>query len=180
MSYGNTYGTGCLDLTGFTCEPCAPIEHGRIRGVALISKDFTFMDPTDDTEWLAGIAANQIVVIPKTNGQFDGGTETYGEGFGNDDKEYETSEFKGMFTDFNYEANAVAYNKARKAAYKDYKLAFCSENFVHITDSPVTLQPKAVIKNDKKARVVWEVAFSFIQEDHPLPYLKPSGIFVCD
>jgi hypothetical protein len=180
MSYGTTYGTGCLALTAFQCEPCAPIEHGRIRGVALIHESFAFTDPTDPAEWAAGIANGSIYVIPKTNGQFDGGTEQYGEGFGNDDKEYETSEFKGMFSDFNYEANAAAYNKARKTAHKNYKIAFCSENFVHISEGMVTIQPKAVIQNDKKKRVVWEVAFSFIQEDHPVPYLKPDGIFVCD
>ena len=57
MSYGTTYGTGCLSLSAFQCEPCAPIEHGRIRGVALIHKSFAFTDPTDPTEWATGITA---------------------------------------------------------------------------------------------------------------------------
>lgn len=178
--YGNQYGTGCLTLTDPVCEPCAIKEKGRIRGVAFIKVGTVFSDISDPAEWATNIGNGTVKVLPKTSGQYDGPTEKFGEGFGDADKEYETSEHKGKFMDPNYAVNAAFYNQLRKVGYKEWKMAFCSDHYIHLTDVPVTCQPKAPIKNDKTANIIWEVDFSFIQEDHPVPELKPAGVFVCD
>jgi hypothetical protein len=179
-SYGTIYGDDCLELGTPACEPCATKEKGRIRGVAFLKEGVEFTDPTDDAEWDTKITAGDVKLIPKTSGQFDGGTEKYSEGFGDDEKEYETSEFKGKFRDPNYAANASFYNQLRKVGHKSWKICYISENLLHISTSNVTCQPKSPIKDDKTTNVVWEVDFSFTQEDHPVPVQKPEGVFICD
>ncbi len=65
MAYAIYTPSGCATTVGdHYCNPCDTREHGRIRSIAFIANDFEFTNPSSPTEWLAGIAAKKIIIIP--------------------------------------------------------------------------------------------------------------------
>lgn len=172
------YPSGCdSSLQDHVCDPCPTTEGGRIRSIAYVHKDFEFTDPADPSEWETGIASGDIIVIPETNGSFDGGTPTFGTGYGSTNQRYLGSEFKINYKDPNWYGNCDFYNTIRNN--RNFKIAFCTENYVRISTATATVYGKDPVQDDLNSEVVWEVEVTFKQSDTPCPYAIPDGIFTC-
>jgi hypothetical protein len=172
------YPSGCDDdLLEHNCDPCPAGEHGRVRGVAFVKKTFDFTDITDPTEWEAGIAAGDIVIIPETNGTYDGGTPQFGPGYGDTPERYLGSEFKVNYRDPNYIGNCDFYNKIRKS--RNWKIAYLSETQIRLSTGTATVFGKDAIADDLNSEIVWEVEAKFKQTDTSCPSDIPDGIFRC-
>ncbi len=171
-----TYPTGCDTLLdGHVCDPCQADEHGRVRGVAFYDADYTFSDLGSSTEWDALLAAGRAWVIQQTNGEYDGGSPTFTEGFGDAPQSYSSSEFKLVYNDPTFIGNRDFYNALNKT--RDKKVAWRSETIIQTSDVAVTVFAKSAIENDVKSKRVWNVEVTFSQADEPVQDTVPAGIF---
>lgn len=170
------YPTPCADDTlNHNCDPCEEDEHGRVRSVFFIHKSFTFVDATNPTEWTDGINAGLIIVIPKTNGSFDGGTPKEGPGYGDAVSAYIGSDFSLKFNDPNYVSNCTFYNRLKQS--RNWKPGYCTENFAHISNKPGVVLPKNPVQDDLTSKVVWDVEVKWFDKDIACPTAIPEGIF---
>lgn len=159
------------------CTPCDKQEHGRIRGTAFVKKTFAFIDASNTTEWQAGIASGDIIIIPQTNGSFDGGTPQEGPGYGDSVSTYIGSDFVATFKDPNYADNCAFYNVLKRS--RNYNFAYCTETKVHVTSKPVVVLPKSPVADDINSLVEWDVTVKWRESDIPCPVNIPEGIFDC-
>lgn len=176
MAYPVYYPSGCGATIGdHYCNDCETIEGGRVRSVAFIADDFQFVDPTSRTEWVAGIAAKKILMIPKTSGSFDGGSEVETPGYGSQATQLTGYNFVLTYNDPNYKLNADFYNAIKRST--NFRLAFATENLVHLTTTTVSVVPKNPVADDIASRVVWNVLVKWADADLPVPYDKPASLF---
>jgi hypothetical protein len=172
------YPAGCdVTIPEHYCNDCDDVEHGRVRSVAFLKKTFAFTDPTDPTEWETGIANGDIIVIPEVLGSFNGGDPVTGTGYGDQSEKLTGYNFELLFKDPNYANNADFYNAIKSS--RGYRVAYRTENFVHISDNTVSVVPKNPVTEDLTSEVVWDVAVRFSQGDLPAPVATPDGIFTC-
>lgn len=172
------YPTSCDEETpNHFCDLCADDEHGRVRSVALIKKDFEFVDPSNAQEWLDGINSGDIIIIPETNGSFDGGTPKEGPGYGDTLSTYLGSDFVLQFKDPNYKQNCVFYNAINKS--RRYKVAYRTESLIHISDKTAFINAKPGVLDDLTSTVVWDVTTKWASSNIPCAYEMPDGVFTC-
>lgn len=170
------YPSGCDDtIPAHICDPCLLPEHGRISSVAFIKNTFAFVDPTDPTEWQAGFASGDIILIPQTRGTFDGGAEVEGPGYGRQATKLTGYNFQAQYQDPNYKGNCDFYNAIKRT--RNMKFAYVTETQVHITDNEVQVIPKNPVEDDISSEVVWDVIVKWAGPDLPCPYDVPAGIF---
>jgi len=178
MAYPVYYPAGCAaEIGDHYCNDCEDFESGRVSLVAFISSDFAFNDPTNRNEWVAGIQAKQIIIIPKTSGAFDGGSEVETPGYGRQATQLTGYNFVLTYNDPNYKFNADFYNAIKRSS--NYKLAFGTETLIHLTETTVSIVPKNPVVDDVTSRVVWVVAVKWADDDLPVPYTMPAGLDLC-
>jgi hypothetical protein len=61
----------------------------------------------------------------------------------------------------------------------NWRFAYKTENFVHLTTKTVSVVPKNPVTDDINSDVVWNVTVKWAEEDLPIPYTTPAGVFVC-
>lgn len=172
------YPVGCdTTIPDHFCDPCEPTEHGRVRSVAFVKSDFAFVDPTNPNEWTVGIQNKDIIIIPEVLGSFDGGAPVESPGYGDQQSKISGYNFSLLFKDPNYKDNADFYNALKYS--RAYRVAYRTENFVHISEAAVSVIPKNPVQEDLTTEVVWDVEVKFSQGDLPVPYDTPAGIFTC-
>ncbi len=169
------YPAGCSDSLAHNCDPCELDEHGRVRGVAYIKKGYVFADPTDPTEWTSAITAGIVIIIPKTNGSYDGGTPKEGPGYGDSPSTYLGSTFVLKYKDPNYKSNCAFYNGLKRS--RNYKVAYLTETQIHITNKACVVLPKNPVVDDLTAKVEWDVEVKWDDNTFACPYNIPVGIF---
>lgn len=170
------YPSGCeVDIPDYTCDPCEALEKGRIGTAGFIKTSFEFTDPSNPTEWQAGINSKDIIVIPEVVGSFDGGTEVEGPGYGRQATKLLGYNFTSNFRDPNYKRNVAFYNLLKNS--RNYRYFYVTETQVHITDNPVSIIPKTPVTEDLNSDVAVDVTVKWDGNDMPLPYDAPAGIF---
>lgn len=170
------YPSGCDALIPeHICDPCEEIELGRIRSVAFIKNTFEFTDPSDPTEWQAGFASGDIILIPQTKGNFDGGAEVEAPGYGDQATRLTGYNFQAQYQDPNYRLNCNFYNAIKNS--RQYRFAYRTQTQVHITDTTVQVIPKNPVQDDTTTEVVWDVLVKWSGSNLPCPYDVPAGIF---
>lgn len=178
MAYQVYYPAGCeAEIGDHYCNDCEAPENGRIRSSAFIASDFAFTDPTNPTEWITGIQAKKIIIIPKTNGTFDGGAEIEGPGYGDQATKLTGYNFTAVFNDPNYALNADFYNAIKRS--RNWKYAYRTSSKTHITETTVSVIPKNPVTDDITSEVVWNVTVKWSDDDLPVPFDTPAGIFTC-
>src|ERR1044072_3310361 len=156
MAYAIYYPSGCAeDIPDHYCNDCEVTEKARIRSVAFIANDFHFINPSSPTEWDAGIANKKIIIIPKTNGTFDGGAEVEGPGYGDQQTKLNGYKFQAVYNDPNYKNNADFYNALKNS--RNYRFAYRTETQTHLTEVTVQAIPKNPVVEDLTGEVVWNV-----------------------
>src|SRR5688572_10644649 len=145
------YPANCDDLVpAHICDPCEEIEGGRIRSMAFIKTTFAFTDPTDPTEWEAGFASGDIILIPQTNGTFDGGAEVEAPGFGDQVTRLTGFNYQIQYQDPNYRQNCAFYNALKNS--RQYKAAYRTGTQIHMIDYTVQAIPKNPVQEDPNSR----------------------------
>jgi len=178
MAYTVYYPSGCVAAVGdHYCNDCEAAEHGRLRSAAFIASDFAFTDPTNPTEWRNGILNKKIIIIPNVNGTFDGGSEVETPGYGDNATKLTGYNFQAVFNDPNYKLNADFYNAIKRS--RNWRFAYRTENLTHLTENTVQVIPKNPVTDDLASEVVWNVTVKWTDDDLPIPYATPSGIFTC-
>lgn len=170
------YPSNCDDLVpDHICDPCEVIEGGRVRSMAFIKSTFAFVDPSNPTEWEAGFASGDIILIPQTKGTFDGGAEVESPGYGDQVTRLTGYNFQLQYQDPNYKLNCSFYNTLKNS--RAYKAAYRTETQIHIIDTTVQVIPKNPVQEDTNSEVVWDVLVKWSGPDVPCPYDVPPGIF---
>lgn len=178
MGYQIYYPAGCgAQVPDHFCDPCGDIENGRIRSVAFIADDFTFVDPTNPVEWAAGVAAKKIIIIAQTNGSFDGGSEILTPGYGDMVERLVGYNFTATYKDPDYGNNADFYNGIKLG--RGYKFAYRTSSKTHITEVNVQVIPKNPVAEEPTSEVVWEVLVKWADDNLPVPFNTPANVFVC-
>lgn len=178
MAYEVYYPSGCDDQLGdHYCNVCEAPEHGRVRSVAFIKNGFDFTDPSDPSEWQAGIANKDIIIIAEVNGTFDGGSEVEVAGYGDQATKLVGYNFVATYNDPNYKNNAEFYNQLKRS--RNYRFYYRTETQGHLTQNTVSVVPKNPVTDDITSEVVWNVSVKWAEGDLPAPYDVPPGIFTC-
>lgn len=174
--YSIYYPAGCDTAIGdHQCDSCEEVESAKIRSIAFIKKSYTFLDPTDPTEWAAAIATKDVIIIPFVNGTFDGGAEVLKDGYGDQSQKLTGYNFTADFKDPNYKHNAVFYNALKRSF--NYKFFYRTSTQGHLTDEVVQIIPKNPVTAAQTDDVVWDVTVKWSGADLPEPFDAPAGIF---
>ena len=160
-----------------TCDPCLPREFGRIRAVAFIKSDYTFLNPESQLEWETAIQNRDAILIPEVHGQFPEPSEQMGTGYGDTVETLLGYEFTLTYYDRNYASNCDFYNALQ--GQQSYRLMYKSESLGHLTSATVTVIPKAPIEDDLNAEVVWMVQVKWKDNSHACPFAFPAGVLKC-
>lgn len=160
------------------CDPCRAIELAGVRSIAFIADNFTFTSPTNTSEWTAGIASEDIIIIPETNGTFDGGAPQEGAGFGDNPTSLDGYDFSLNYFDPNFIDNCDFYNTIKNSR-NSWKVAFRTGSQVYISDKTVTILPKMPIAADVKGKVLWDVTVKWTSQNLPCSYNTPTNVFRC-
>ncbi len=166
---------GGSEIPSYSCNPCPSYEYGRVRSIAFIKNTFAFTDATSSTEWTAGIASGDIIVIWKTQGSYDGGSTQELTGFGDAITINGNTTHVLTIKDPNYKDNCDFYNAIKGSS--DYTVAFRTSSQVHFANAPVTITPKNPIADDINSVVTWEATIKWTNPDLPCPFNTPAGIF---
>jgi hypothetical protein len=171
------YPDSCSEaLLNHVCDPCDDGEGSGVRGV-FYYKDGAFGGTPTQAMFEQGAEDGTIIVIPKTRGTYDGGTPTYGKGFGDQEQTYEGSTYKLTYTDPNYKLNNDFYDNAQSATL--WNVGWRSETLIHLSEKVVTIYGKDPHSDDNKNKVYWEVDVTWSSKDKPRIYDMPAGIFQC-
>ncbi len=174
--YNIYYPTGCDAAIGdHVCDTCEAVEGARIRSAGFIKKSFSFIDPTNPVEWVAAIAAKNVIIIPFVNGTFDGGAEVLKDGYGDQVQRLTGYNFTAEIKDPNYKHNATFWNGIKNST--NYKFFYRTETQIHITNVTVQVIPKNPVTAATTDDVVWDVTVKWADQDLPAPHNVPAGIF---
>jgi len=176
MAYAIYYPSGCDAAIGdHVCDTCEDAEGARIRSAGFIKKNFNFIDPSNPVEWVAAIAAKNVVIIPSVNGTFDGGAEVLKDGYGDQSQKLTGYDFSAEFKDPNYKKNANFWNQIKKS--NNYKFFYRTETQIHITGVAVQVIPHNPVTAATTDDVVWDITVKWSDGDLPAPHNTPAGIF---
>lgn len=163
------------ELDTHNCDPCEETEFGRIRFHGYIKKGFTFSDPTSPTEWQQAVADGNVIIIPKSNGSFDGGSPKEGPGYGDQETTNLGSAYVANVKDPNYASNYSFYNTLKRS--RNWKFFYGTSSKIHITNVACSVFPKNPVADDINSVVEWDVQIKWSDSNLPKPYDIPEGIF---
>jgi hypothetical protein len=169
-------------LPDYVCAPCGITnkEKGRVRSLFFVSAAYygTLMtDPTNPVIWANGVASKDIIVVPQTQGSFNGGTPIKEPGYG-DQKEVITGyDFQIQAKDPNYNANTMFYDAI--ASSNQWHVGWRSSSKSKISGVPATIAPSAPIDDDINATVEWNLDITFTEANHQAPFNAPATVFKC-
>lgn len=173
------YPSGCdANIPDHSCGSCG-VELARVRRAAFIHKNYyptLAADPEDVTLWNTGIAAGSIIILPETQGEYDGGAPQMGQGYGDSEETLNAYLFTAMVKDPSYVGNRDFWNSIKGS--RNFHFAFASETIIRLTDVPVTIVPTNPIANDLKAEVVWDCQVKWTSDNFPDEYSTPD-VFTC-
>lgn len=158
----------------YQCNPCPDREKAGITSVALIHKSFTFMNISDEAEWLTGIQLGKIKFIPRTRGNYDGGTAKYGDGYGRIKQRLLGYDYKLQFKDEDFLNNSDFYDSLDES--NEWQIAWFTGSLVWLSRTAVTIAVKDTVAEDIEQDVIWDCEVSWFYKDKPLKKAAPQGI----
>lgn len=164
------------DFLNHICDPCDEGESDGVRS-AFFYKDGVFSGTPTTAQFRAGYLAGKVIIIPEVRGTGDGGTPTYGNGFGDRITTYESSDYKMTFTDPNYSLNRDFYDSAQSQT--QWNFGWRTETLIHMSEKKVTIYGKDPHSGDLKKKIYWEVEVTWNSKNKPKIYPTPDGVFEC-
>lgn len=169
---------GCPDeFLLHNCTSCITPENGRVRHIAFVHTSVSFTDITSPVEWKAAMLLKKIHVVAGVNGTYDGGSPTIGRGYGAVPKRKTGNTFKLTVYDPNFLENCSFYNSMGNSM--NYRIAFCSETVMQISDSACLCVQKDSIEEPTESERVWTLDIEFSQKNTACHVAIPGGIFLC-
>jgi len=175
-----SYLTGCVDVPAYITDCCIDEEPGRIRAAAFVRKDFVFAndDITDATEWQRGVTLGQIILVPDVRGSLAAPSFTEEDGYGDTEGQISSLTYEITYRDRNYSNNCDTYSALMRNG--NYRFAYVTKNFVHLSDKPAVVMPKPVVPENYKETAYTEVTARFTQQNLVCPVARPADVFDCD
>jgi hypothetical protein len=173
------YPSNCNEIESHLACGCG-IELARVRSVALIHKTFYNQLATDfenPVYWQTGITGGFIIVLPETQGEYNGGSPITTRGFGWSEETLMAYGFEVNYKDPDYVGNLAHYNSITGS--RNFHIAFCSETVMRISQRPGTLIASNPIANSLKDEVNFLMNYKWTHDLMPLEYDIPDGVFVC-
>jgi len=163
------------------CDRCVTDrELGRVRSICYVHKSYyaTLMtDPTNPIIWQTGLSQKLIMIIPETQGSFDGGSPIEVPGFGDQESAVTGYKFVLNYKDPKFKGNAPHYNSMLSSS--KWHVGWRTETLTRISGSVATFVPKSPTPEDINGQVVWDTDAKWSQEKHPVPFDTPEGVFEC-
>lgn len=157
-----------------TC--CPDVELARVRSVAFFRKTSPFTDIEDPLEWKSKMDAGNAIVIPMTNGSYDGGgAQKTAPGYGDTKTRLLGRTFKISFKDPDYLVNYDYYNTIQNSS--DWIPVFRTETIMHVGDNTCSVVPTDPVEDDIEGEVVWKVDVEWSSKNIPSKHSIPAGIF---
>jgi hypothetical protein len=147
-----------------TCDPCIEPELGNVRSFALIKEGTTIAIPFDLADWTAAVESGVIIIIPNSNGTFDGGSPKMGAGYGDDKERKLGDDYVLAVKDPAYAVNSDFWQAAEK---EKWGVAFRSETQLHYVEKAVKITAKAPIEGDTESEVVWNLDAKWFSKTKP-------------
>lgn len=168
------------DLPDYIPEICpadADPEHGRIRSIAFIHKDFiaTLVATPTAVTWKTGITTGKIKIVPTVTGAYDGGSPVTAPGYGDQAEKITGFTNSLTFKDPTFKVNAGFYNALLNSSA--FHVAWRTETQTQISDNPVTVIPKNPITDSLTDEVVFDVEAKWSQPTMSVPFDTPIGVF---
>ena len=168
-----TYANGCagaeaVHVYNGVCPQDRVREFARTRSSGFIKQSYLatlMMDPSDKAAWDTGIAAGDIIVVPKTSGSFDPGTPKELPGFGDIKSSYGTREMKLSFNDPDYVENYAFYNEISDRT--DLVPFYRTSSQVHIFDTVASVVASDPAADDLEAEIIWNVVCTVVSKNLP-------------
>lgn len=176
MAYTNIYYQNNCDnnIPGVDCDPCSDKEKARVRSTGFLHKSFAFTDPTDNAEYEQAVLDGKLYILPRTAGKITP-EPIMEKGYGDEEEVLVGYKYKAEIEEPNYKGNALFWNSIKNS--KNFKAIFRTETQVHISDTVVSIKPKAPVEDDINKNIVWMIEITWTQEDLLLPHDAPQGIF---
>lgn len=179
MSYPIYYATCTTAVPDHLVDACGEQELGRVRSVAYVRStylDALLVDPTDAALWETGILNKDIIIIPATQGSYDGGTPVEVPGYGSQEVALAGYRHVINYKDPDFKLNAEFYNGIKQT--REWYIAInTSTQTMLFSQGVATIFPKAPVQDDLNSEVVWDVEVRVSQPDIPVPFDTPPNIF---
>lgn len=173
------YPSGCTtaEQVAYACSGCSEREFGRIRAFALIKESYlsTFTDFSSPSQWSTALLSLNAVVIYKVNGEYDGGETEELDGFGDTAFDNGNTTHTMIIRDPNVVDNTDYYNYVKQT--NEWVPVFKTDSRIWVFSEPANIKVKMPVANDLKSVVVYESTYKVIQDDLPVSYAIPTGIF---
>lgn len=178
--YVNTSSCGGGTQPSYTCNNCPTIEYGRIRSAFLVKRSYystLLASITTASAWTTGVSSADIIMIPQTQGSYDGGAVQELTGFGDSATMNGNTTHTAEFTDVNYADNCDFWNAIRDS--REYIFGYRTSSMVHIPSSGAvaTITPKNTVADDINSVVGWKVTAKWTDPDSPCGYTTPTTVF---
>lgn len=174
--YPNTQCGPSQSFVPYACSPCPVKEAARVSSWALLEESliatFDFSSPSD---WATAIANNQAFVYWQVNGEYDGGTTEKVDGYGRNALENGNTTHVITVFDRNVIGNVDHWNYVKSRT--DLVPVIITDTRLWAFTEPANIEVKMPIANDLKAFVQHNVILTLVQNDLPLDYAIPAGIF---
>ncbi len=175
------YSDACDDaIPVHNCSDCLDRENGRVRTAFFKKKSYTFSDITSVAEWQTAINNRDVIIIPYTHGDADGGTPNEGQGFGDAVSTYLNTAYIVNFFDPDLQSNRNFYNQLKRS--RNYEFGFRTENYIWLYAGTAVALPKSPVADDLNSEVVWNVQVKITSSDEPSITEAPdviADIFTC-
>ncbi len=173
------YPSNCNVVESHSACGCG-VELARVRYVALIHQSVyadIMSDPENPIIWQAAATSGMVIILPQTQGEYNGGEPIYSRGFGYSEQTLLAYNFSVSYKDPDYIGNLAHYNSI--AGSRNFYIAFCSETVMRISQRPGTLVVSNPITNSLKDEVNFLINYKWTHNLMPLEYSIPDGVFVC-
>ena len=183
-AYSSTYGCG-VNEAAHVCHDCpegSEREFARTRRSGFIKQAFLatlLANPITLATWTAGIAAGNIIVIPKTSGSYDPGDPKELKGYGDRKSSYGPRTMKLSFNDPDYADNYHFYNEISNRT--DLVPFFGTSSLLRIFDKPASIKAKDPVADDLEEEIVWAVECEVVSSNLPIMVKDTTikSIFAC-
>lgn len=170
-----TYKT-CTEgvIPDYMCEPCDVVEKGRVRGIFLLHKSIYADAETVATPgtakniekkawWETQVEAGLIIIVPKTRGTYDGGTQNKVTGFGDKKEQVASKTHSVTFFDKNHSANEEFYASIEDGC-ENYHMGWRTETEIRLGRTPMTgFEAKDPVEEDTESILTWQGIASWVQ-----------------
>lgn len=163
---------GCIDNPAAACDPCAPVESGRVSGWGISLTPL--VDMTSVAEWTAGVLAGTMYIFPEVSGDY-AHTITKQPGEGRTDEQNVGMKHTLKFDKYKRSDNTALFDKLNYQP--DWYLYFVTETQIYFSGTTVTIGIGLTIDRALDSLVKYMGELTWNYKNIPSNATKPARIF---